>query len=809
MMRSDVNPPGRRLFGRVGLVATGLLVALTIVTMAAVGVARQVMRASLPVLDGTRPLPGLLGPVSVERDLLGIPTIRASSEIDAHRTTGFLHAQERFFQMDLSRRAAAGELAALFGRVALDADGDARRHRFRHRARAKVAAASPEERALLEAYAEGVNAGLTALRARPFEYFLLGEDPEPWRPEDTLLVVYSMYLELQDDTGRHDASTEQLHRRLPPALASFLDPAGTSWDAAMDDSSLPAPPIPGPEVLDLRRDVAPTRSGAPPEARELAPTGSNNWAVAGTRTADGRAILAGDMHLPLRVPATWYRASLRVPRRDGEAGEIRAAGLTLPGVPGIIAGSNGSVAWAFTNAYVDTGDLVLVDEVPGGGRYLSPEGEQPFEKAIERIEVSRGEPVELEVVSTRWGPLIGRDAEGRPRAFHWIAHDPEAVNLGLLEMLHARSVDDALTLAPRCGMPAQNLVVADAAGRIGWTVIGRVPRRVGCDGRLPVSFADGSCRWEEDHGAGDRPRIVDPPRGIAWTANARVVGGAALARLGDGGYDLGARARQIEEGLTALDRPDERRLLALQLDDRAVFLSRWRELLLQALDPEAVAVDPRRAEARRLIEAWGGRAGIDSAGYRIVRGFRLNFAGQTFRPLVAACETSVPGFNYLASRQWEGPLWQLVRARPAHLLDPRFASWNEAILAALDATLAELEPGSAPLAAQTWGRRNRVTIRHPLSAAIPFASGWLDMPAAELPGDLHMPRVQSGLLGASQRMVVSPGHEEDGLFEMPCGQSGHPLSRNYGDQHDAWVRGAPTPFLPGTPLHRLDLVPAP
>lgn len=809
-MSSNGSSRRRALLGRVGLVATGTLVALTLVAMSAIGVARQVLRASLPALDGTIPVPGLAAGVGVERDPLGVPTIRASGGLDAQRALGFLHGQERFFQMDLARRAAAGELAALFGAAALEADREVRLHRFRARARARAASASPEEQALLEAYADGVNTGLATLRARPFEYLLLRREPQPWRPEDTLLVVYSMYLELQDESGRRDARTEQLHRSLPAPLAEFLDPRGTSWDAAMDGSTFDPVAVPGPEVLDLRRSGPSVPSGGRVEA-PAAPAGSNSWAVAGTRTADGRALLAGDMHLPLRVPATWYRASLVVPAEEGAGGKTRAlrvTGVTLPGVPGIIAGSNGSIAWAFTNSYVDTGDLVVVEEVPGSARYLTPEGERRFETAIERIEVDGDAPVELEVTSTIWGPLVGRDAEGRPRAYRWIAHDPDAVNLELTKLARARTVDEALALAPSCGMPAQNLVVADADGRVGWTVIGRVPLRVGFDGRRPVSFADGSRAWVEDHGAGDRPRIVDPPRGLAWTANARVVGGSALARLGDGGYDLGARAHQIAERLAALERPDERAMLALQLDDRALFLSRWRELLLQALDPDAVGSDPRRAEARRLIESWGDRASPDSVGYRIVRGFRIQFARQTFRPLVAACESAAPGFNYLAFTQWEGPLWRLARTRPAHLLDPRFASWNEAILTALDATLAELTAAGEPLAAQTWGRRNRVAIAHPLSGAIPFAAEWLDMPAVELPGDLQMPRVQAGALGASQRMVVSPGHEEDGLFEMPCGQSGHPLSAHYRDQHDAWVRGAPTPFLPGATVHRLDLVPA-
>jgi penicillin amidase len=802
---------------RLGLAAVGLLVALTLAAFGAVGAARQVLRASLPQLDGTIALAGLAAPVQIERDAWGIPSVSAARPIDAARALGFLHGQERFFQMDLSRRRAAGELSALFGEAALESDRDARRHRFRTRAAATLAAATPDARAMLTAYAEGVNAGLAALGARPFEYLVLRAVPEPWRPEDTVLVVDSMALVLQDDAGRREAGLALLYATLPAALADFLVPSGTPWDAPLEGPALALPEIPGPAVLDLRQTAAaphgaPAPSDRPPATAspERSPPGSNNWAVAGRRSAHGGALLAGDMHLPLGVPATWYRATLRWPRGAGEPGEVRVTGVTLPGVPAVVAGSNGFVAWAFTNSYVDTGDLVLIDELPdGSGRYVTPEGPRTFGRFTERIEVKGGPPATLDLRETVWGPIVDAGPDGRPRAYRWAAHEPDAVNLALFEMAEARDLDDALSLAPRCGIPAQNAVIADAAGRIGWTILGRVPKRVGFDGRLPTSWADGSRRWEGWLSPEEWPRLVDPASGALWTANARVGGGETSARLGDGGYDLGARALQIRDHLLGLERADEAEMLALQLDDRALLLAPWRDLLLETLEPHAVASDPKRAEARRLLESWGGRAATDSAGYRITREFRLNFARQTFRSLAAPCEKADPSFSLFAFPQWEGPIWQLVQERPAHLLDPRFTSWNDAILSALDATLAELTAGGAALSEQTWGRRNTVALRHPLSGAIPFAGAWLDMPTVELAGDVGMPRVQGRGFGASQRMVVSPGREADGIFQLPAGQSGHPLSPHYGDQQEAWVRGAPAPFLPGPAVHRLELVPKP
>jgi len=363
------------------------------------------------------------------------------------------------------------------------------------------------------------------------------------------------------------------------------------------------------------------------------------------------------------------------------------------------------------------------------------------------------------------------------------------------------------------GIPNQNFVVADAAGRIGWTIIGRIPRRFGHDGRLPVSWAAGTNGWNGWLAGAEYPRIVDPPSGRIWTANARVVDGADLAKLGFGGYDLGARQKQIRDALVALDKPDEQDMLRVQLDDRALFLERWQKLLLALLTPEAVAKDVRRAEARRLVEGWGGHASADSVGYRIVRAFRLRAAQEAVAPLVAPCLAADAKFDYLGTRenrghrQWEGPVWALVTQRPAHLLAPRFDNWEALLLASLDAVLEELSAKATPLAGRTWGERNTTLFQHPLSRAVPALAAWLDMPRQALPGDSHMPRFQSPQAGASERLAVSPGHEETGYFHMPGGQSGHPLSPNYRDGHAAWANGEATPFLPGPPVHTLTLLP--
>ena len=367
-------------------------------------------------------------------------------------------------------------------------------------------------------------------------------------------------------------------------------------------------------------------------------------------------------------------------------------------------------------------------------------------------------------------------------------------------------------MAQRGGIPAQNFVVADAEGRIGWTLIGMLPRRFGQDGLLPSSWADGERGWNGWLEPEEYPRVVDPESGRIWTANNRVVGEAGLRLIGRGGCDLGARAGQIRDRLLSLERATVEDMLALQLDDRALFLERWRELLLRTLTPAALADRPERAELRQVVEqGWTGHASVDSAGYRMVRAFRSFLAEQVFGAITARLlEKADDRFYFLgAVNQWEGPLWRLVTERPQHLLDPRHANWDEQFLAAADAVsdhfVERYGPGAG--ASEPGASATPCAWRHPISDALPRLSGWLDMEPRSLPGDANMPRVQSPGFGASERFVVSPGREEQGFFHMPGGQCGHPLSPFYRAGHEAWVAGEPTPFLPGPPVHRLTLRP--
>lgn len=757
------------------------------------------MRASRPQLDGTATLPGLAAAVMVERDALGIPTVRGANRADLARALGFLHAQDRFYQMDLMRRRAAGELAEILGKRALPSDKNVRRHGFRQLAQQALALDTQEHRQLLEAYASGVNDGLVALRQMPFEYLVLRSDPQPWRAEDSFLVTYAMALDLQDSSGNYERSLTMLRDVYSREVAAFFAPLETPADAALDGSTAPLPPMPSPAEIDLR--LRAFINDATTDGTDPTPAGSNNFALAGNRTANGGALLANDMHLRLGVPNTWYRVSLVWPGHQ-------ISGFTLPGTPAIVVGSNGHVAWGFTNAQADISDVVVVEpNIIDRSLYKRGVENIAFGHRTETIRVKGGNSVTLDVQTTIWGPVSGLGEKNRPFAFRWVMHEPNAVNFALLDMESARDVDDAIIVAHAAGIPAQNIVIADDSGRIAWTIAGRVPKRVGYDGRFPVAWTYGDRYWDGFLSAAETPVIREPTSGQLWTANARPIGGPSLAALGDGGYEISARAAQIRDDLTALTRATPRELLAVQLDDHARFLGRWQQLLVSTLTPAVVAGNKPLAELGELAAHWEARAAVDSAGYRLVRAFRNKVADLVLGPIFAPCVERDEDFNWRRFR-YEEPLWALLQQQPFHLLNPKYSRWNDLLVAAAEAVLSDLQRQGEVPARATWGRANTVRIQHPLSRVLPrWLPAWLDMPAEPLPGDSHMPRFQGSSAGASERMVVSPGHESEGIAHMPGGQSGHPLSPFYRAGHEAWVKGEATSFLPGPAQHTLTLQP--
>lgn len=765
------------------------------------------LRDSLPILQGTVRVSGLSADTVIDRDPLGVPTIRGATRGDVARALGFLHAQERFFQMDLTRRRPAGELSALIGKATVEADKRARVHGFRKLAVIALSRLPTEQKQLLEAYAAGVNEGLAHLKSPPFEYAFLRTHPEPWKPEDSILLIYAMTLDLQDAQGGYEQSLAAVRDVLGGAALAYFAPLIGPDDAAIDGSRAPLSPMPKERAIDLRQ-----HAGVTPEARahtwddSSVLLGSNGFAVASSRTAEGGALLANDMHLILRVPNVWYRASLVFP--DPVSGQpLRVTGVTFPGAPLVVAGSNGHIAWGFTNADADYSDLVAIDpSTADPSLYLRGKELLQMETRKETIEVRGSAPVEFETSWTVFGPIVGHNAGGRPLALKWTADDPDTANFALAELETATTVEQGIAVAHRAGIPIQNFMVADATGKIGWTIWGKLPKRVGFDGRLPVSWTFGDRRWDGYLADNEVPSVVAPDAGFLWTANQRVLDSQALLLLGDGGYDRPARAARIRDLLTDLKNAQPTDLLKIQLDNRAPYLDRWHALLEQVLTEGVIARRKDRGKLKAALQPWNGRADVDSVSYRIVRRFREHAVSRILPPIFERCVDVYPGFSYRRFHL-EPALWDMIEKQPTHLLNPAFSSWDDLLLAAADDVIDELDHLHLPIERATWGRTNVSEIQHPFGRLNALAGLLLAMPHDQLPGDYDTPRVQAPDDGASERFVVSPGHEEKGIFHMPGGQSGHPLSPYFRAGHEAWVHGEPTPFLPGKTEHTLTLVP--
>ncbi|MDE0282622.1 MAG: penicillin acylase family protein [Gammaproteobacteria bacterium] len=769
------------------------------VALAAVLIFISVLTAALylsrPQISGAAKISGLDFPVSISRDSIGHTTVQAQSRLDLARATGFVHAQERFLSMDIRRRLAAGELAALLGPFVLEQDREIRLHRFREQARKIAAGLSETEHAILYAYTEGVNQGLKALPVWPFPYAFFLTRPEPWKPEDSILSLFAMHLVLQGGHWKYDSVVGFLHETFGADVANFLAPVGSHYDAPLDDTPIPlyTPRVPEAHEIDLR-DIPLNPENLKDVRMSWENPGSNAFAVSGKLTSHGSALLANDMHLVLLVPNIWYRMHWQW----ADAGKDRmASGLTLPGLPWLIAGSNGQIAWGFTNSNVDTQDLIVLDP------------EEPSLATVEEVlEVRLGADEKLTYEISAWGPVIGKDFQNRKRALRWAAYWLTGTHINFSQLEMSEDIRSAMTLFQQSAIPWQNVLIVDREGNLGWTIAGALPRREGYSGRIPIKSSMLESHAPQWLPPAEYPVVFNPPGHRLWSANSRHVGGEYYALLGDGRYTAGMRAQQIRNRLREKTVFSESDLLALQLDNRADYLNEWRPRLERAMNEASIAPLVERHRVRKWLAEWDGHSNADSVGYRIIRTFRKR-AHELFL-LALQTQLGLSPDRHTRHLRWQldSPLTRILASEAQNFLPRNMQNWDEFLALALKLTIEDMTVGGRDMAEATWGARNYARIRHPLSHALPFLGGLLDAPPSPLSGDLNLPRVAHRAFGASHRTVVSPGREEGGIMNMPTGQSGHPLSPFYNAGHNDWLEGKPTPFLPGPALTTMTLAPS-
>ena len=786
------KPTGR---GRkVRKVAKNGALAACFLAIGTTGIGTWKLRSSLPVLTGEHRTVHVEQSIKLERDAMGLPTIHAQSREDAAYGLGYLHGQDRFFQMDLLRRMTAGRLSELVGKAAVGTDKRFRKHRFGQMAKEIYDELAVDQKLLVDAYSKGVNEGL-----HPFEYQVLQTVPEDWQPRDSFLVMLTMLCDLQPMDGSPEQGLTLLHEKVPEEVFKYLVRSGSRWDAAIDGTVLEMPKIPGEEIWSMRqvsdesggstvqgavaRDELAWGSWAHQEDLEFR-VGSNNWAVSS-------------------------EFSSQLGEAEGQGVESKRA--ILPGTPVLIEGSNGSVAWGFTNSYGDYGDLIELKMV-GENSYATPSGVRELERVTETFEYSGGSEEETFEWSV-WGPVV-EERDGRRFVHRWVGNDSKAFNLNIVQMESADTIEELAQIVHQVGMPNQNVMMVDSKGDIGWTVSGRIPKRKGEPALIAADWSQAE-GWDGYLESDQVPMVLRPESGRLWTANNRIMGGEYLKKVGDGRFDPGARAKQIRDRLFEKESFSEKDLLAIQLDDEARMMKVWQGWLRESIVGSPEISQEISPEMQGYAEQEELRASTDSVAYRVVHEFRNQVLARIYGVDVSRRGTVDSKKRGLAGRvgiarsfaiSYEDVAEELIEQKPQHWLPAEYESWEALLGDAAKQTQVELTKDQ-PLSQATWGKRNQAAIRHPLSRAVPALGVLLDMPAVELPGDSHLPRVQSPSAGASQRMVVSPGKEELGIYHQPGGASGHPLSDYYRAGFDDWVQGNASSMLPGSTVHTIEIIP--
>jgi penicillin amidase len=712
--------------------------------------------------------------VEVVRDRWGIPHIYAQNEHDLFFAQGFVHAQDRLWQMEMNRRASSGRLSEIFGERTLGTDRFLRTFGLRRAAEEEWRISSPDTRAALEAYAAGVNAFLAQAGGNlPVEFLVLGFRPEPWVPIDSLVFGKLMAYDLGGN-WHSEILRAMLIARFGPRIAGRLVPIH------LEDS-----PIIVPEAVsyDGFRDVR-LAEGV---ERDFG-VGSNNWVVSGRRTDTGRPYLASDPHLRIGFPSIWYQMRL-------EGGRYRVTGFTFAGVPGVIIGHNDRIAWGMTNANPDVQDLFIERLHPDDpSRYLFRGQWLPVTEVVEEIRVKgRARPERLVVRLTRHGPLINDVVPGLREfvAFRWTALLPSTVAEGVLRYNRARNWQEFREALRHFHVPAQNFVYADIDGNIGYQLPGLIPIRARGDGTVPVPGWTGEYEWTGWIPFDELPTVFNPPRGWIATANNRIAPDGYRHLLGTE-WAEGFRALRITEVLQARERHSMADMQRLQVDNLSLPALRIAPVLA-ALPTQ----DDSVRAAQQDLREWDGVVSADSRAAAIYHAFFARAVERVFQPVLGQ------------------EVWDRYARRPSAVISAFLLLWNRPADAwwgpgGRDRTAEEvLRQAIRDLEARlgtdrtrwTWGALHQARFNHTLSE-VPVLGRLLSLPPMPSPGDawtvnqaaysLLRPFDQTTV--ASMRMILDVGEWDQSVAIHTTGQSGVPFHRHRGNLAPLWLRGEYIPM---------------
>lgn len=746
---------------------------------------RLLLGQRLPITRGAIEVSGLLRPVRIRRDAYAIPYIEAETEEDVWFALGFCQGQDRTFQLEQLLRVVRGTLSELIGADGLPIDRLSRRIGFQQAVEQQSALMDADDCRMLTAFANGITTGAQqGCRRVPHEYALLRARPTPYRLTDVLGVVKLLGFALSANWETELLRLIILNEDGPEALAA-LDPAYPEWLPLSVPPGAPA----GPALDRLAQDLAIFR-----RATGLA-GGSNNWAVAATRSASGRPLLANDPHLPPVLPPFWYLAHVRTP-------EFAAAGAAIVGFPGIAVGHNGFAAWGFTSGHADNTDLFL-EEIGADGRSVRQgSGFVACEVRSEVIRVKGQPDVREDVLITPRGPIIGPALAGSPAAIALRAMWLEPRPFKVPRPHCARSFDEVRHGFARYPVGSMNVAYADSAGTIGWQLVGDLPRRRKGWGTIPLPGWDADVGWEDDPVPFEQmPHVANPETGFVASANNQPSVDGHGPFLGVDWID-GYRQARIVEVLGARRDWDVRQMLALQMDQYSL---PWRELCDLILAAPAATAEAR--EAQSMLAQWNGVVSADSPAAAVFELFLTEMIQRVVQAKAKRARDSALGKGVsplgphaiLALRR-VGHLVRLARLQPSGWFQ---RTWGEEIADALTTVVRRLRERHRSDPQQwRWGDLRQLTLRHPFGERAPFQRVFNLGPlpwggdantVAQASVDLLEP-TGNPIAIASLRMVIDLSDWEACRYALPGGQSGNPVSPHYDDLLPFWSRGDGVPI---------------
>jgi penicillin amidase len=737
--------------------------------------------SSLPVTDGRVTVTGPSAAIRITRDVNGVPTIRAADDRDAAFALGYLHAQDRLFQMDLMRRAGAGRLAEILGPVALPIDRMMRTYGIYAAAQKQIAGLSKATQESLDGYAAGVNAYIAQRHhALPPEYYALRMRPAPWQATDS--VVWSKLMDLQlAGNSRGELLRARLLQHLPPETLDILFPSYPSQaPTTLSDRASLYKGLPLDEIY----------ARLPPLA--VSPYASNNWVVDGAHSASGKPLLANDPHLDFSAPSIWYLARIITPT-------LTLAGVTTPGVPYVIIGHNERIAWGFTTTTGDVEDVFVEKLDPDHpGQYLTPGGSTAFATRTEEIKVRGGEPVTLTIRSTRHGPVISDIGDNPAQAGEVLAlqatwlMDDDRTPQAAFEMARAQDWPQFRRALTNWIAPQQNIVYADVDGHIGFVAPARIPIRGKGDGWLPAPGWTGEYDWTGFIPDGALPADLDPPQGRFVSANNKIVPDSYPYFISRD-WEMPNRAERIGELLDATPQQTPDASARIQMDDLSVMARQLVPLMAMGMHPDS----PHAVDAVQKLMAWDFRMDRSRAEPLIFVAWLRAFGAAVLADKLG------PAFSDYYWNLHSGTIQSILTDHRDWCDKPgtdKAESCGERLTEALDAALADLgRRYGNDMNQWRWGEAHQAIFDSRIWSRLPVLSGWIDrhIPADGGPDTVNAAAFRvndpvapyADLHGPSLRMIVDMTAPDAARFIISPGQSGNPLSAHYSDLMSTWRDG--------------------